>query len=434
VGAYAEDGGATGINGDPTNKAAQQAGAVYVFGRTDSGWAQQAYVKPSDLVASPLGEHGYFGISVALDADGNTLAVGAFNENSGSTGINGDQHNNTAPRSGAVYVFVRNGGAWTQEAYIKASNTAAESNFGRSVALSGNGNTLAVSASHEDSAARGINGNQTDASAPQSGAAYVFVRSGSTWAQQAYIKASNTDANDLFGISLSLSGDGDTLAVGAIGEGSAATGVNGDETDNSLPYSGAVYTFSRTGNSWTQQAYLKASNTRANDNFGYSVALSRDETTLAVGAIFESSSAPGVDGDQADSGAHNAGAVYVFFRDPTIWAQQVYVKASNPAPSNYFGYSVALSADGNMMAVTATGESSQSIGVNGDQSSNPNYFPGAGAAYVHIRTSGTWAQHSELKMPATMGLSTAFDTDGETLVVGCGETIASTTGGCVYVY
>ena len=98
---------------------------------------------------------------------------------------------------------------------------------------------LAVGASAEDSAATGVNGDQADNGADNSGAVYVFVRSGSTWTQQAYIKASNTDANDNFGRSVALSGD--TLAVGAYLEDSAAPGVNGDQADNSAAIAGAVY-------------------------------------------------------------------------------------------------------------------------------------------------------------------------------------------------
>ena len=108
-----------------------------------------------------------------------------------------------------------------------------------------------------------MNGNQSDNSAGGSGAAYVFIRSGTTWTQQAYLKASNTDAGDYFGYSVAISGD--TVVVGAYGEGSNATGVNGDQSDNSAAYSGAAYVFTRSGTTWTQQAYLKASNTGADD-------------------------------------------------------------------------------------------------------------------------------------------------------------------------
>jgi hypothetical protein len=106
------------------------------------------------------------------------------------------------------------------------------------------------------------------------------MRSGGVWSQQAYLKASNTEAFDLFGYSVAVSGD--TVVVGANGEDSSATGVNGNQADNSALQSGAAYVFMRSGGVWSQQAYLKASNTEAFDLFGYSVAVSGD--TVVVGA------------------------------------------------------------------------------------------------------------------------------------------------------
>ena len=111
------------------------------------------------------------------------------------------------------------------------------------------------------------------------GAVYVFTRTAGVWSQQAYLKASNTDAGDRFGHDLQI--DGETLAVGARFEASAAGGVNADQTDNSAPNAGAVYVFTRTAGVWSQQAYLKASNAGANKNFGGSIAIEGD--ILAVG-------------------------------------------------------------------------------------------------------------------------------------------------------
>jgi hypothetical protein len=298
VGAIGEASGVTGVGGDETNNSASFAGAVYVFVRSGTSWSQQAYAKASNTDASDE-----FGRSVALDGD--TLAVGARQEDSGATGVGGDETNDSATRAGAVYVFVRNAASWSQQAYLKASNTDAEDGFGTSVAL--DGDTLAVVAVEEDSAATGVDGDQTNNSASFAGAVYVFVRSGTDWSQQAYVKASNTNTFDRFGFSVAL--DGDTLAVGAPEEASAATGVNDDQTDNSATRAGAVYVFVRNAASWSQQAYLKASNTDAEDRFGTSVALDGD--TLAVGA-FEDSAVTEVNGDEANNSAPIAGAVYVF--------------------------------------------------------------------------------------------------------------------------
>ena len=224
--------------------------------------------------------------------------MGAYGEASAATGINGNQADNSARYAGAVYVYTRSGTNWSQQAYIKASNTDANDRFGSSIALSADGSTLAVGASEEASAATGINGNQADNSASSAGAVYVYTRSGTSWSQQAYIKASNTNAYDSFGSTIALSGDGSTLAVGA---------------DNSALGAGAVYVYTRSGTSWSQQAYIKASNTNAGDNFGYSVALSGDGSTLAVGASEEDSAATGINGNQADNSAPIAGAVYVYY-------------------------------------------------------------------------------------------------------------------------
>ena len=169
--------------------------------------------------------------------------TGAFLEDGAATGVNGNQNDNSADNSGAVYVFVRSGELWQQQAYIKASNTGEDDSFGMAVSLSADGNTLAVGTTREDSAATGINGNQNDDSVEQAGAAYVFTRSAGLWQQQAYIKASNNEFEDGFGRAVSLSADGNTLAVGAIDEDSSATGINGDQNNNSTPSSGAVYLY-----------------------------------------------------------------------------------------------------------------------------------------------------------------------------------------------
>jgi hypothetical protein len=277
-------------------------------------------------------------------------------------------------------VFTRSGATWSQQAYAKASNPGANDHFGISVALSGDGSTLAVGAYLESSAATGIYGNQADNLAGNAGAAYVFARSGATWSQQAYVKASNTGSGDHFGWSVALSGDGTTLAVGAYREASAATGIDGDQANNSTSSAGSVYVFTRSGATWSQQAYVKASNTGVSDLFGYRVALSADGTTLAVGAYNESSAATGIDGDQADNAAPGAGAVYVLARSGATWTQQSYVKASNTETGDQFGWSVALSGDGAALAVGTYAEDSAATGVGGDQANNAASL--AGAVYL----------------------------------------------------
>jgi hypothetical protein len=384
VGAPCESSNAKGINaGNPDDTSAACAGAVYVFVRSGGVWAQQAYVKPSNTEAGDG-----FGSAVALS--GNTLAVGATGEDSAANQINGNQGDNLASEAGAVYVFVRDGTTWSQQAYLKAPNAGAGDNFGSAVALSGN--TLAVGATGEDSAANQINGNQADDTAPNAGAVYVFVRSGETWEQQAYLKAANGEAQDELGFSVALVGD--TLVAGAPGEASAVA-AGADPANNAADAAGAVYVFVRAGAAWSQQAYLKASNPGKGDFFGCSVALAPD--TLAVGAYQESSTASGVDHDQANDGALNAGAAYVFVRSGGAWQQQAYVKASNTQSGDLFGWSVALSGD--TLVAGAYHEASAATGLDGDQ--NNNALSGAGAAYVFMRSGASWEQRAYVKASNT---------------------------------
>jgi FG-GAP repeat len=424
VGAPLEDSAATGIGGNPADNSVSIAGAVYVFARSGTTWSQQAYIK-----ASNTGANDQFGFSIALSADGSTLAVGAIGESSAASGVGGNQADNSLVGAGAVYVFTRSGTTWSQQAYVKASNPGATDDFGFSVALSGDGSTLAVGAYQEGSAATGIDGNQASNAASLSGAVYVFTRSGTAWSQQAYVKASNTGASDELGWSIALSADGATLAAGARFEASAATGVGGSQASNTAKNAGAVYVFTRSGTTWSQQAYVKASNTNANDQFGTSVALSADGATLAVGAFAEASAATGIGGNQADNAAASAGAVYVFARSGATWSQQAYVKASNTNANDQFGFSVALSADGAILAAGAPVEDSAAIGIGGNQADNSAL--NAGAAYVFTRSGTTWSQQAYVKASNTnqsdqFGYSVALAADG-TLAVGApGEASAAT--------
>ncbi len=363
-----------------------------------------------------------FGASVSVSGDGNTLAVGAYGEDSNATGVDSDQNDDSSDLSGAVYIFTKSGGSWSQQAYLKASNSEAGDAFGNTVSLSGDGNTLAVGAVHESSNATGIDGNQADNSAPHSGAVYVFTRTGSSWTQQAYVKASNTGEDDRFASKVRLSSDGNTLAVGAQYEASSATGINGDQTDNSLVWAGAVYVFTRTGSSWTQQAYVKASTSGENDQFGHSVSLSSDGNTLAVGAFGEDSNASGIDGNETDNSQLYSGAVYVFTRVGSSWSQQAYVKSSNTHQYDYFGFAVSLSNDGNTLAVGAHGEDGTTI-----------WTPDCGAVYIFTRDGDIWSLQrfrrsiNEYGQPG-FGYALSLSGDGTTLAVGAYLEDSNATG------
>jgi hypothetical protein len=432
VGATNEGSAATGIDGDQTDNSALGAGAVYLFSLDGQGeWYQQAYIKASDTTAldgfgwavslSGNGDtlavttrtHGgtggavyvfvrdgqdvwsqeanfaasnteiddFFGHSAALSSDGNTLAVSAVGEDSNATGINGNAADNSAAGAGATYVFVRDQGMWSQQAYIKASNTDVEDRFGDHIALSSDGDTLVVGASSEDSNATGVDGNSADNSALFSGAAYVFVRDNQgAWSQQAYVKASNAESGDRFGYGVALSGDGDVLAVGAYGEASGATGIDGDETDNSVSAAGAAYLFIRDDQgAWSHAAYVKPSYVDG-DNFGFSIALSSDGNTLAVGAVSDHSEALGIGGDQTDDSMNIIGSVYVFARDGQgDWLEQAYVKSGNTALADIMFSlgGLALSADGSTLAVTAPEEDGTATGINGDPTDQSAWYSGA---------------------------------------------------------
>ncbi|WP_345323173.1 FG-GAP repeat protein [Candidatus Villigracilis proximus] len=164
---------------------------------------QQAYLKASNPGASD-----YLGYQ-AMALSGDTLVIGAYSEDSNAVGVNGNQLDNSASSAGAVYVFTRSNGVWSQQAYLKASNPNLDDSFGSSVDISGD--TIVVGAPGEDGNATGVNGNQLSNSAENAGAVYVFTRSGTIWSQQAYLKASNTDAGDYFGLPVKVSGD--TIAV-----------------------------------------------------------------------------------------------------------------------------------------------------------------------------------------------------------------------------
>jgi hypothetical protein len=401
VGALNERSAATGVNGDQSDDSSFYAGAAYVFVRGGAGWVQQAYLK-----ASNTEEGDEFGDAVAISSD--TIVVGAYGEDSPASGVNGSQGNGLT-NAGAAYVFVRNGSSWSQQAYLKASNPGTPARFGHSVAISGD--TIVVGAYTQNGGAS------------ESGAAYVFVRTGETWVEQAYLKASNFDNLDRFGLAVDI--DDDTLVVGAFDEDSGATGVNGLQNDESAGESGAAYVFTRAAGAWTQQAYLKASNTDSLDNFGLAVSVSGD--TIVVGAPGEDSSSTGVNGHQNSEAASSAGAAYIFTRTAGTWSQQAYVKASNTGIGDTFGEAVSLSGDA--LVVGAGRENSQSTGINGVQANES--FLDAGAGYLFVREGGDWTQQAYIKASNT-GLDDTFgysaQVSGDVLVVGAYNEEGSATG------
>jgi hypothetical protein len=440
---------ATGIGGNPVNgcygevpaNCSEASGAVYVYTRSGSTWSAPVYIKADNIGTG----NGYdeFGASVALSADGTVLAVGAPGESSGSR-VAPDE---TAIEAGAVYVYVRGtDGSWSGPQYLKASNPDAGDRFGSSVALSSDGTVLAVGAPYEDSGTTGVN-SVPDNNAFSAGAVYVFARSGASWSDPVYVKASNTHAFDGFGSSVALNSDGSMLAVGAPYEGSPATGVGGSQIVDCGPgmpicswSSGAVYLYSRSGASWLNDpvyikspeemssayfgmaialseaadilvvgqpyggnsgmvhSYVRSGNTWSFGaslaspgldwaGFGSAVALSRDGHTLAVGAPWDEMTTAHV-GAEGDEGAF-AGSVYVYKREDAGWSAPLFVKAPNPQAGDSFGSQVALNGDGSTLVVGAPDEDSAATGLNGDQfemcagASSVNCAEDSGAVYIY---------------------------------------------------
>lgn len=343
VGASSEDGSARTINGDETDDSAPAAGAAYVFTRSGNTWSQQAYIKPNNL-----DDYDAFGTRVALSVDGMTLAVGSPGESSNGSG----KDDNSLAASGAVFVFTRDGSTWMQQSYIKASSPVGMIQFGAAVALSQKGDQLAVGVSREASY----------------GEVYVFARNGTAWSEQ--LRYQSTDATTAFGGSIALSPDGSTLAVGAVRDSINAPG-------------GAVFTFTRRGTTWSSRsAALAPGNADAGDAFGHGLALSVDGT-LAVGAALEDGNGTRLDGNPTDNSTDEAGAVYLFAATGATWTQRAYIKASNSDLRDHFGDSVALSADGTTLAVGAISEDSSATGVRTDSGGTDASAMNAGAVYIY---------------------------------------------------
>ncbi|ANW23289.1 hypothetical protein BA953_03190 [Vibrio coralliilyticus] len=440
VGVPNEDSALTGVITDGREVAdvssAPSAGAVYLFGKESNNWKQIAYIKPSNTSAGDE-----FGQSVSFTDDGSTLAVGSPGEDNSVTGVFTDGSEVTdvalSQESGAVYLFSRESGSWRQVAYVKASNAGAYDRFGFNVVISGDGSTMAASSGGEDNGVSGIitDGSEVTDSGFESGsgAVYLFRKNVGNWQQTAYVKPSNTDTNDWFGYSIDLSQDGTTMVVAARDEDNSAKGIITDGSEVSdiglAAESGAVYVFRNAANTWSQMAYIKASNTESGDQFGKSLSLSADGATLAVGAPNEDNGLAGIvtDGSEVlDSGsAPSSGAVYLFRFESSAWSPSAYIKASNTGSNDYFGSSVALSEDGKVLAVGAYGESNGVSGVivDGSEVIETESAASSGAVYLFKDLSSEWKQTSFIKAsnPGAgdfFGDWVALSSDATTLAVG----------------
>ncbi len=424
VGFAGDDVDARGVNGVPIEPydlaMGPNSGAVFVFTQQGVGWSLESFIKSSNPDAGDL-----FGMSVSLSRDGTLLAVGAPYEDSSASGLNGDQDDNMLENTGAVYLFSYDQAGWSEQAYLKIRNSAqGGTQFGHSVSLSSMGDRLAVRSRetiylfHNDGAGWRLEAEwYSDQQIPEHdfitrvfalsgdgltiatavsvhpdlltdmsllqitspGIVSIYVFDGADWVEQGRIMASNADDGDNFGGSLSLSDDGNTLAVGAAGEDSSALGVNGDEMDDSAGSSGAAYLFERQDGVWRQSAYLKASNAQQDDLFGAKLVLSGDGRSLVVSAPGEDSLACGVNGRQDDDRSEAPpGAAYLFVRDEAEWRQKAYIKSPNThsgyydyspicgpegcASKDHFGESLAISDDGTTLMVGVPKEANRGPG------------------------------------------------------------------------
>ncbi|XOF35274.1 MAG: FG-GAP repeat protein [Candidatus Electrothrix sp. YB6] len=259
-------------------------GSAYVFVRSGDTWTQQDKLVAEDGAASD-----FFGYSVSVSGD--TAVIGAYyDDDKGSS-------------SGSAYVFVRSGDTWTQQNKFVAEDGAADDNFGCSVSVSGD--TAVIGAPYDDD------------KGSSSGSAYVFVRSGDTWTQQNKLVAEDGAAFNIFGRSVSVSGD---TAV-----------ISAPYDDDNGSRSGSAYVFVRTGDTWTQQNKLVAEDGAADDNFGCSVSVSGD--TAVIGAYGE--------GREDEY----PGSAYIFVRSGDTWTWQDKLIAEDGAAGDLFGGSVSVSGD-----------------------------------------------------------------------------------------
>lgn len=364
VGAISEHSGSTGSNGDQFNSDAEYSGAVYIFERENGEWQQQTYLKPSNTSGTAA-----FGLALALDND--TLVVGAYKESSGGSGVN-PTTNGELDRSGAAYVFVRNNGQWEEQAFIKAEDPQELYQYGFSAAIFGD--TMVIGAPGWGLAGPAADGFVVN----HEGAAYIYTRTNGVWSFHSKVTAPFPLGGDRFGQSVIM--DEDTIIIGAPGEDSDAQGLNGDQDDDNAESAGAVYIYQKVADEWTLQTFLKSSNNREFDYFGYKLALEGDLLVVTS------------QGDESNDEPENSGAVYIFSKSAG-WNEVAKIKPNNPTEGLYFGECVAI--NGNFMVVGSDVEDGRGSGIDPDYHDTQNI--NSGAAYLFELQNSQWNQVAYLK-------------------------------------
>lgn len=341
-------------------------GSAYVFTKSGDAWTERAKLSAHDGAARDE-----FGYGVAISGD--TIAIGSRKND---VGANEDQ--------GFVSIFERAGDVWTETAKLTASDGAAGDLFGHSVAI------------HSDTVVAGAPLLHFGPYASY-GAAYVFVRAGNGWAQQAILKATDGFTADFFGHTVAV--DAETIVVG----------VSAHDTGGN-PNQGAVYVFVRQDNHWIQQAKLTANDGVRYDEFGRSVAISGD--TILIGSLAEIGAKP------------YQGAAYVFVRAGSVWTQQAKLTAPDGADNDRFGFAVALAND-----TAVIGSFGDDVGANANQ----------GSVYVFERQQDAWTKRAKLTTTDgntfdNLGYSVAIS--GETIVAGASgdDEAANLDQGSAYLF
>lgn len=378
--AVSGDGNTICVGARNEDTTAGDSGAVYVYTYGSGTWTYRARLKASDAQSSDvLGEAG-----LAISDDGRTIVVAARLEDTGGTS------------AGAAYVFMSTNSNWTStitQQKLQASNKAADDQFCR-CDVSGDGNTIIVGAPHEDGPTNSV---------ASSGAAYIYSRSGNSWSEDQILYPSDPIVNNYFGVDNALNLDGTVAAIAATGDDTSATD------------SGAVYIFTKSNGTWSQEAKLKVTSggPNASDSWG-GVSLSDDGLTLSAGT----------GGD--DTTASNSGAVYVFNKSGGTWSQTVKLKASNAGADDKLGGRTRISGTGDTIV---SGAREEDTGVNQ-----------AGSAYIFTLNNGTWTQRQQIQASDRaswdlFGDSVGISKDGTVISVGAVlEDGGGTDSGSVYAF
>ncbi|MCW8108071.1 FG-GAP repeat protein [Alteromonas ponticola] len=346
------------------NNDIENSGAVYVFTKNQiDSWQQTAYVK-----AFNSGVDDNFGSAVAITEDGRVLVVGAPREDGSSDSVL-EAENDLLQDAGAVYVYIKDEeGIYQLQHYLKSTESVENGQFGSQVAISKDGASLFVTSAHN---IEGVGLRNT---------VYVYEMTDNNWSRKTVLISSNNEVNDLFGDAIDLSDGGETLVVGAPKNGAV---VFDDGEMSETYYEGAAYVFSKINNEWSETALLKSANPVLESYFGDAVAIAGSASKIVVGE---------------NGGFERAGKVHVFEPDESGWVSTNELSAPYDAESDDgFGYSVALSKDGNKMFVGAIGERYDALGVYSEKpDSNVKIQDGAVFGF-EINEDSSWEHTSYIK-------------------------------------